>query len=88
MIGAGGLANGAMEADLRTQHALLGVVVDELPCVFTVAELVREVGPNERDAIERAVTDLVGVGLLRREGASVLPTRAALYFGMLESVVG
>jgi hypothetical protein len=31
------------------------------------------------------VRDLIGVGLLRREGATVLPTRAALHFERLES---
>jgi hypothetical protein len=34
----------------------------------------------QRDAIERAVRDLVGVGLLFRSDRLVLPTRAALRF--------
>jgi hypothetical protein len=84
--GSGCEANDALRADMRTQHAVLGVVVDELPCVFTVPELVREVGPKERDAIERAVTDLIGVGLLRRDGDSVLPTRAAVHGCLLATV--
>jgi hypothetical protein len=84
--GSGCEPNDALRADIRTQHVVLGVVVDERSCVFTVAELVREVGPKEQDAVERAVTDLTGVGLLRREGDSVLPTRAALHYSLLEAV--
>ena len=38
----------------------------------------------ERDAVEQAVHDLVGASLLRCEGASVLPTRAALFVSRLE----
>jgi hypothetical protein len=34
----------------------------------------------QRDAIERAVRDLTGVGLLFRSDGLVLPTRAALRF--------
>ena len=34
----------------------------------------------QRDAIERAVRDLVGVGLLFRSDGLILPTRAGLRF--------
>lgn len=36
-----------------------------------------------RDAVDRAVRDLVAVGLLRHDGDSVVPTRAALCFDAL-----
>jgi len=35
------------------------------------------------DAAERAIRDLVGVGLLRCDGGRVLPTEAALHFDRL-----
>ena len=59
-----------------------------IPTQVTLAELVREVGGEaaefaERDAIERAVRDLTGAGLLHRHDAFVLPTRAALRFSEL-----
>lgn len=65
-------------ADAHVQHAVFGTVLDLLPCFLTVPEMVREVGPKERDEVERAVEDLVGAGLLRCEGESVMPTRAAM----------
>ena len=48
----------------------------------------REVGGEspsfaERDAIERAVRDLSGAGLLHSHDAFVMPTRAALRFSEL-----
>ena len=76
----------AAREDAQTQHAVLGTVLDQLPCLLTVPELVREIGPNERDAIERAVTDLSGAGLLRCEGDSVLPSRAAMHSAFLVAV--
>ena len=49
-----------------------------------VAGLVRRTGrSSERDAIERAVRDLAGAGLLHRNEALVLPSRAALRFDEL-----
>lgn len=39
---------------------------------------------QEQDRIERAVRDLIAVGLLHRVGDLVLPTRAAAYFHALE----
>jgi hypothetical protein len=42
-------------------------------------------GADSGDAVERAIRELVGAGLLRCEGGYVVPTRAALYFHRLES---
>ena len=74
--------------DDATESAVLQRVIDVHPTQLTIAELVREVGGAEagfaeRDAIERAVRDLVAVGLLHRNDAFVLPTRAALRFSDL-----
>jgi len=74
--------------DAATESAALLLIVDLHPTPVTLAELVREMagerpGFGERDAIERAVRDLVAAGLLRRNGDLVLPTRAALRFSEL-----
>lgn len=72
------------QEDSRAQRAVLDLVLSEHPAQFTVFELAREINVGEGDAVERAVVDLVGAGVLRCEGASVLPTRAALHFARLE----
>lgn len=71
--------------DERTQSAVLSLVLNEHPSQLTICEVAREVAVDEGDGPERAIRDLVGVGLLRCEGASVLPTRAALHFDRLTS---
>lgn len=68
-------------ADDRAQHAVLSLVLFEHPAILASEEVEREIGAD--DATRRAVRDLTGVGLLRREGSSVLPTRAALHFDRL-----
>jgi hypothetical protein len=40
---------------------------------------------SQADAHDRAVRDLVAAGLLRREGDSIIPTRAAMHFYKLHS---
>ena len=73
--------------DAATESAVLQLVLALHPTALSFAELVRELGggrdPGERDAIERAVRDLVGAGLLHRDEPFVLPTRAALRFDEL-----
>lgn len=74
--------------DLTTESAVLQQLLVLHPAQLTVAELVREIGGEqpgfaERDAIERAVRDLSGVGLLHHRDDFVLPTRAALRFSEL-----
>lgn len=68
-------------ADARAQRAVLSLVLDEHPILLAASEVEREIGVG--DSTERAMRDLTYVGLLRREGASVLPTRAALHFDRL-----
>lgn len=67
--------------DARTRRAVLSLVLHEHPTLLTADEVAREVGAD--DATERAMRDLSAVGLLRREGETVLPTRAALHFDRL-----
>lgn len=75
----------AEREDERTQSAVLSLVLNEHPAQLTICEVAREIAVDEGDGPERAIRDLVGVGLLRCEGASVLPTRAALQFDRLSS---
>jgi hypothetical protein len=75
-------------ADLATESAVIRQVLEVHPVLLTTDELVRELAGEspdfaERDAIERAVRDLAGVGLLHHHGEFVLPTRAALHFSEL-----
>ena len=67
--------------DDAVQSAVLGLVLAEHPALLASDEVERELGAD--DAVERAVRDLTGAGLLRQEGATVLPTRAALAFNRL-----
>jgi len=76
--------------DATVESAVLQQVLDLHPVLVTLAELVREVGGGspgfgERDAIERAVHNLTGAGLLHSHDAFLLPTRAALRFDELLS---
>lgn len=74
--------------DLGIEKAVLQRVLEVHPAQLTVAELVRELAGEEpefaeRDAIERAVRDLSGVGLLHRNDDFLMPTRAALHYSEL-----
>jgi hypothetical protein len=72
-----------VEEDELVESAVLLHVLALHPTHLTVAELVREIARNpaefsQRDTVERAVRELVGVGILHRNGDFVLPTRATL----------
>jgi len=74
--------------DAATESVVLRQVLAFHPVLVTAAELVREVGGEspgfaERDAIERAIRDLTGAGLLHNRDGLVIPTRAALRFSDL-----
>ena len=75
-------------ADAVTESAVLQWVLNFHPAQVTLPELVREVAGespsfSERDAVERAVRDLTGAGLLHEKQKFVIPTRAALRFSEL-----
>ncbi|MCW2987240.1 MAG: hypothetical protein JWM24_178 [Solirubrobacterales bacterium] len=67
--------------DAATQRAVLSLILNEHPTLLASEEVEREVGVG--DATERAMRDLAGAGLIRKEGVTVLPTRAALHFDRL-----
>jgi hypothetical protein len=74
--------------DAATESAVLQQLLELHPLRVTLAELIRELAGEspdfaERDAIERAVRDLTGAGLLHRHGGLLAPTRAALRFSEL-----
>lgn len=76
------------EQDAAIEAAVLRQLLDLHPTQVTLAELIRELaGPEAdfaaRDAIERAVRDLSGAGLLHRSREFVVPSRAALRFSLL-----
>lgn len=80
------LGDDAVQAAVLTQVLALHpaqLAFDELRLEMAGGE---DAGFEERDAFGRAVRDLAGAGLLRREGESVLPTRAALRFQELTDV--
>jgi hypothetical protein len=75
--------------DARVESALLQRVLHLHPTRLTAAELVRDLAGEDadfgaRDAVERAIRELTGAGLLHRsDDGLVTPTRAALHFGEL-----
>jgi hypothetical protein len=65
-----------------TQRAVLALVLDAHPNSLTIPDLAREIDAG--DAVETAVRELVGVGLLVCAGISIQPSAAALHFEGLE----
>ena len=78
----------AQEAE--NQRVALGFLLEQHPAQLTIPEVAQALYAHpgdfkENDAVERAIRDLVGGGLLHCHGPFVLPTRAALYFSQLEA---
>ena len=76
--------------DKKVERAVLAFLIFCYPERLTIPELSRVLSEENRDledddAVERAVRELVGAGLLECRAEFVLPTRAALYFDALES---
>jgi hypothetical protein len=76
------------EQDAATEAAVLRRLLDLHPAQVSFDELLREIASDpgdfsQRDAAERAVRDLAASGLLHRNGALILPSRAALRFDRL-----
>jgi hypothetical protein len=76
--------------DAKAERTVLAFLLDEHPSQLTIPELSLALnahpgGFESEDAVERAVRELVGAGLLHCQHGFVLPTRAALYFDALGS---
>ncbi len=70
-------------ADSAVQRAVLALALAMYPHWRTIIELAaREIDCG--DAVERAVRDLVGIGLIECRGISIRPTRAAAHFDRLK----
>ena len=69
--------------DFRIQNGVLSLLLHEPPGLLTMRDVVAEIG-SEIAAMD-AVRALSNIGLLRREGESVLPTRAAIHFRKLSA---
>lgn len=68
--------------DESIQRAVLGLALEAHPKSLAIPDLAREI--DQGDAVERAVRDLVGFGLLECRGVSIRPSAAALRFHRLE----
>jgi hypothetical protein len=68
--------------DESIQRAVLSLALEAHPKSLAIPDLAREIGRG--DAVERAVRDLVGIGLLECGGVSIWPSAAALRFYRLD----
>jgi len=77
----------AAAEDKKVEHGTLAFLLGEHPSQLTFPEVERALNAGRQsypdDAVERAIRELVGAGLLHRHGDFVMPTRAALYFAWL-----
>jgi hypothetical protein len=75
--------------DTKAERIVLAFLLKEHPAQLTIPELSlalnADPGFDSADAVERAVRELVGAGLLYCHGRFVLTSRAALYFARLEA---
>lgn len=77
------------QEDIRVESAVLGFVLHEHPRQLTIPELSLAINRDpsdfsDHDAIERAIGELVGAGLLHCRCGLVMPSRAALCRERLE----
>ena len=79
-----------IEDDRRNQSVVLSMLIDEHPVRLTFDELAlvlhADLSEPPRIATQNALKDLIGAGLVYREGRLLSPTRAALYFAALDVV--
>ncbi len=76
------------EEDRKIESAVLAFVLDQHPAQLSDAEVVLAFDRDSAvfcriDAIERALAELIGAGLLRRVGPVLAPTLPALYYSRL-----
>lgn len=73
--------------DRQAEQTVLLLLLDDHH-QLTIPEVSRAINAGKtdfrsEDAVERAIRELVGAGLLHCQGGFVLPTRAATYFAQL-----
>jgi len=77
------------DEDRKVERTVLSFLLDAHPDQqLTIPEVSREMNAGEadfatNDAVERAIRDLDGAGLLHCRGGFAVPTRAALHFASL-----
>jgi hypothetical protein len=74
--------------DQKIEAAVLRFLIDEHPAQATKAELMlalvgQDQSFSERDAVERAIRELIAGGLAHRSDIYLVPSRAAVYFAQL-----
>ena len=79
---------GTAAEDARVEAAALRRLLELHPAHVSIEELTRELGADpeafdQRDAIERALRELAGSGLVHRNRDFVFPSLAALRFSEL-----
>jgi predicted transcriptional regulator len=77
------------EQDRQTEGVVLALLLEEHPARLTTGELalILNAFPSQgwpEDTAKRAIRELVGAGLVHRDGHFLAPSRAALYFDALE----
>lgn len=81
-----------LDKDRQIEFGVLDFLLGEHPAQVTESEVVRyraglrakDFPPfGEKDEVERAIGELAGNGLVRREGESIILTKAARYFDWL-----
>jgi hypothetical protein len=76
------------EVGRQVERVVLTHLLDAHPDRFTIPEVSRAMNAGKtdfgsEDAVERAIRQLVGAGLLHCCSGFILPTRAALYYSRL-----
>lgn len=72
-----------LRADRDVQRAVMALCLAPYPHWRTIPEVAREIDKGDMTT-ERAVVDLVGLGLLECRGVSIRPTVAIAYYERLE----
>lgn len=73
-----GVSSSADLADQRLGCVAFTHLLDQHPRRLTIEQLAREIGGDDHAALERAVASLDEAGLVRRLGAELIPSPAAL----------
>jgi predicted transcriptional regulator len=68
--------------DQPTQRTVLALVLDAHPKSLTISDLARQIDAG--NAVERAIAQLVDVGLLERSGDAISASATAVHFDGLE----